>query len=147
MPAQPASFLVVDDQQPGTTRQLMFTLSQKDSQHNTSGLSSLFGRIPSVLQYQQIDTPQPFSPSQLQPVPAPVPSSTQQEQSRPPMLPVQPAESAQISRSVCIKWHHKGHPILSKTIIQLLVLPKNKIKHTIQHLHFNQIHIKNCVNE
>ena len=88
--AQPASYLVVDDQQPGTSRQLMFTLSpaktvnppsvasgqQDDSQHNTSGLSSVFGNIPSVLQYQQMDTPQPFSPSQLQPAPSPVPSST-----------------------------------------------------------------------
>ena len=72
--AQPASFLVVDDQQPGTSRQLMFTLSpakpanppsiasvqQEDSQRNT------FGGIPSVLLYQQIDTPHPFSPSQFQ---------------------------------------------------------------------------------
>ena len=96
--AQPTSYVVVDDQQPGTSTQLMFTLSptktvnppsvaasqQEESQHNTSGLSSLFGGIPSVLQYQQIDTPQPFSPSQLQPAPSPVPSSTHQEQSRPP---------------------------------------------------------------
>ena len=96
--AQPASFLVVHDQQPVTSRQLMFTLSltkpanppsvgsgqHEDSQHNTSGLSSLFGAIPSVLQYQQIDTPQPFSPYQLQPAPSPVPSSTHQEKSRPP---------------------------------------------------------------
>ena len=86
--AHPASFLAVDDQQPGTSRQLMITLSpskavnppsiasgqQEDSQHNTSGLSSLFDGIPSVLQYQQIDTPQPFAPSQ--PAPSPVPSST-----------------------------------------------------------------------
>ena len=61
--AQPASFLVVDDEQPGTSRQLMFTLSssktvnplsigsgqQEESQH-TSGLSSLFSGIPGVLQ-------------------------------------------------------------------------------------------------
>ena len=91
--AQPVSFRVVDDQQPGPSRQLMFTLSpaktvnppsvasgqREDSQHNTSGLSSLFGGIPSILQYQQIDTPQPFSPSQLQPALSPVPSTTQQE--------------------------------------------------------------------
>ena len=78
MSAQPASFLVVDYQQPGTSRQLMFTLSpakpanppsvgsgqQEDSQHNTSGLSTLFGVIPRVLQYQLIYTPQPYSPSQ-----------------------------------------------------------------------------------
>ena len=96
--AQPASFIVVDDQQPGPSRQLMFAFSptktldppsiasgqQEDSQDNTSGLSSLFGSIPSILQYQQIDTLQPFSPSQLQPVPSPVPTTTQQEQARPP---------------------------------------------------------------
>ena len=95
---QPASYLIVDDQQPGIPRHLMFTLSpakkvnppsvasgqQEDSQHNTSGLSSLFESIPSVLQYQHIDTPQLFSPSQLQPAPSPVPSTSQQEQSRPP---------------------------------------------------------------
>ena len=54
--AQPASFLAVDDQQPGTSRQLLFTLSpsktvnlpsvasgqQEESQHYTSGLSSVF---------------------------------------------------------------------------------------------------------
>ena len=96
--AQPTPSLVVDDQQPGTSRQLLFTLSptktvnppsvaasqQEESQHNTSGLSSLFGGIPNALQYQQIDTPQPFSHSQLQKAPSPVPSSTHQEQSRPP---------------------------------------------------------------
>ena len=61
--AQPTSYLFVDDQKPGTLRQLMFSLSptktinppsvaavqQEESQHNTSGLSSLFGGIPSVL--------------------------------------------------------------------------------------------------
>ena len=90
--AQPASYVVVDDQQPGTSRQMIFNppsvaaSQQVESQHNTSGLSSLFGAIPSVLQYQQMDTPQPFSISQLQLQPAPslVPSSTQHEQSRPP---------------------------------------------------------------
>ena len=74
--AQPISYLVVDDQQPETSRQLMFNLSttktvnphsvaavqQEKSQHNISGLSSLFGGILSVLQYQQINTPQPFHP-------------------------------------------------------------------------------------
>ena len=88
--AQPTFYVVVDDQQPGTSRQMIFNppavaaSQQEESQHNTSGLCSLFGAIPSVLQYQQIDTPQPFSPSQLQPVPSPLPSSTHQEQSRPP---------------------------------------------------------------
>ena len=88
--AQPTSYIVVDDQQPGTSRQMLFNppsvapSQQEESQHNTSGLSSLFAAIPSVLQYQQMVTPQPFSPSQLQPAPSPVPSSTHHEQSRPP---------------------------------------------------------------
>ena len=90
--AQPTSYVVVDDQQPGTSRQMIFNppsvapSPQEESQHNTSGVSSLFGAIPSVLQYQQMDTPQPFSPSQLQLQPelSQVPSSTHHEQSRPP---------------------------------------------------------------
>ena len=79
--AEPTSYIVVDDQQPGTSRQMIFNppsvaaSQQQESQHNTSGLSSLFGAFPSVLQYQKVDTPQPFSPSQLQPAPSPVPSS------------------------------------------------------------------------
>ena len=88
--AQPTSYVVVDDQWPGTSRQMIFNppsvaaSQHEESQHNTSGLSSLFEAIPSVLRYQQLDTPQPFSPSQLQPTPSPLSSSTQQEQSRPP---------------------------------------------------------------
>ena len=94
--AQLTSYLLVDDQQPGTSRQLMFSLSptktvnppsiaavqQEKSQHNTSELSSLFVEIRSVLQYHH--TPQPFSPSQVKPALLPVPSSTHQEHSRPP---------------------------------------------------------------
>ena len=88
--AQPTSYVVVDDQQPGTSRQMLFNppslapTQQEKGQHNTSGLSSLFAAIPSVLTYQQMDRPQPFSPSQLQPAPSPVPSSTHHEQSRHP---------------------------------------------------------------
>ena len=90
--AQPTSYVVVDDQQLGTSRQMIFNppsvaaSQQEESQHNTSRLSSLFGAIPSVLQYLQMDTPQPFSPSQLQlqPAPSPVQFSTHHEQSRPP---------------------------------------------------------------
>ena len=86
---QPTSYVVVDDQQPGTSRQMIFNppsvaaSQQGESQHNTSGLSSLFAVIPGVLQYQQMDTPQPFLPSQLQPAPSPVPSSTHHEHLRP----------------------------------------------------------------
>ena len=94
--AQPTSYIVVDDQQPETSRQMIFNPpsvapSQLDSQHNTSGLSSLFAAVPSVLTYQQMDTPQPFSPSQLQP--APVPSSTHHEHSRPPSQSNQQSQS------------------------------------------------------
>ena len=97
--AQPTSYVVVDDQQPGTSRQMIFNppsvapSQQEESQHNTSGLSSLFAHIPSVLMYQQMDTPQAFSPSQLQPAPSPVPSFTQHEHSRP------PSQSSQQSQS------------------------------------------------
>ena len=61
--AQPTSYVVVDDQQTGISRQMIFNppsvaaSQQEESQHNTSGLSSLFAAIPSVLQYQQMDTP------------------------------------------------------------------------------------------
>ena len=96
--SQPTSFIIVDEQKPEPSRQLMFALSptktlnppsvasgqQEDNQHNFSGFSSLFGSIPSILQSQQIDTPQPFSPSQLQLAPSPVPTTTQQEEARPP---------------------------------------------------------------
>ena len=93
--AQPTSYIVVNDQPPGTSRQMLFNppsvapSQQEESQHNTSGLPSLFAAIPSVLTYQQMDTP-PFSPSQLQPAPSPVQSSTHHEQSRPPSQQSQP---------------------------------------------------------
>ena len=100
--AQPTSY--VDDQQPGTSsRQLeppsAAASQQEETQHNTSGLSCLFGAIPHVLQYQQIDTPQPFSPSQLQLALSPVPSSTHHEQSRPP---------SQSSQQISL---HKSHQL------------------------------------
>ena len=77
---QLTSFLVVDDQQAGPSRPLTFTLTQmkqfnppsvasatgEESQHNISGLSGFFGNLPSVWSYQQIDTPQPFLPPDLQ---------------------------------------------------------------------------------
>ena len=143
--AQPTSYVVVDDQQPGTSRQIIF----KKSQHNTSGLSSLFAAVPSVLTYQQMDTPQPFSPSQLQPAPSPVPISTHHEH----VQPVQPAESesAQISglahtrrtKHDCFN----GHPNRPKTINNLHGCAQKQKKHTIQRLHLPTVPQKNCVNE
>ena len=97
--AQPTSYAVADDQQPGSSRQMIFNppsvaaSQQEESQHNIYGLFRLFGAIPCVLQYQQIDTPHPFSPCQLQPALSPVPSSTHQEQLRP------PSQSSQQSQS------------------------------------------------
>ena len=80
-------------QKKGQMKSIFLEEQQEESLHNTSGLSSLFAAIPSVLQYQQMDTPQPFSPSQLQPAPSPVPSSTHHEHSRP------PSQSSQQSQS------------------------------------------------
>ena len=52
--AQPTSYVVVYDQQPGTSRQMLFKppsvapSQQEESQHHTSGLSNLFAAIPSI---------------------------------------------------------------------------------------------------
>ena len=153
MSAQPTSY--VDDQQPGILRQMIFNppsvalSQQEESQHNTSGLSSLFGAILIVLQYQQMDTPQPFSPSEPF---SPVPFSTHQETVKT-SQPVQPTEleSAQISglaHTSCTKLGpYKGHPNLPKTINKLHVYAQKTKKHTVQHLHFPTVNKKNCVNE
>ena len=96
--SQPAYFIVVDDQQSGPSRQLILALSptktynlpsvtsrqQEDSQHKTSGLSSVFGTIQSLLQYQEIDIPRPFSPSPFQTALSPALNTTQQDPARPP---------------------------------------------------------------
>ena len=77
---QPTSFLVIDNQQAVPSRPLTFTLmlmkhpsvtpaTGKESQHNISVLSTLFGNLQSVMSYQQINTPQPFSPAD-KPAPA-----------------------------------------------------------------------------
>ena len=150
--SQPTSYVVMDDQQPGTSRQMIYNppsvapSQQEESQHNSSGLSSLFAAIPSVLMYQQMDTPQPFSPSQLQPAPSPVPSSTHHEQST--SQPVQPAESesAQIS-GLALKSHTKpgpsqGHSNRPKTIKKVHV-PKN-IKSTPSNTYTSPQCTKKC---
>ena len=88
---QLTSFLVVDDQQAGPTRLLTFTMTPKkhfnppsvasatgeESQHNILGLSSFFGNLQSVMSYQQINTPQLFSPPDLhQPAASPITART-----------------------------------------------------------------------
>ena len=96
LPLSLPGFLVVDYQQPWPSRQLTLASSPTktfnppsvasiqvdDSQHNASGLSRLLQCISSILQHQQNDTPQPFSPSQLQPALSLMPTSTQQEPAR-----------------------------------------------------------------
>ena len=111
--AQPTSYVVVDDQQPGTSRQMLFNppsvapSQQEESQHNTSGLSSLFAAIPSVLTYQQMDTPQPFSPSQLQPTPSPVLSSTIMNSQD---LPASPASRVRPNQRISPHKSHQTRP-------------------------------------
>ena len=72
---QPTSVIVVDDQQPGPSRPLTFTMTPmkhfnppsvasatgEESQHNISGLSSFLGIYSLLMSYQQIDTLQLFS--------------------------------------------------------------------------------------
>ena len=103
---QPTSLLIIDDQQAGPSRQLTFTLTltkhfnpspvasatNEQGQHKISGLSSFLGNIPSVLSYQQIDTPQPFSPADTQPSAAYLPTTTASHQ--PPAQLQPPPESA-----------------------------------------------------
>ena len=98
---QPTSFIVVDDQQAGPSRPLTFTLTLKkhfnplsvasatgeESQHNISGLSSFFRNLQSVVSYQQIDTPQPFSPvDTLAPATSPPTNTASQQEHQQPSL-------------------------------------------------------------
>ena len=139
--AQPTSYVVVDDQQPGTSRQMIFNppsvapSQQEESQHNTSGLSSRFTAISSVLTYQQMDTPPP-----------PVPSFTHHEHSRPPSQSSQQSKSAQISglarTSRTKPGPFQGHPNCPKTIIKLHVCAPKQKKHTVQHLHLPTVQKK-----
>ena len=118
--SQPASFIIVDDQQPGPSRQVMFVLSptkifylpsiasgqQEDSQHNTSGLSSLFGSISGILPVpadRHTTTIFTLSTSTSTVSSANYHSARTSKTSQL----VQPAESAQISRLACIKSHQQ----------------------------------------
>ena len=73
--AQPTSYVVVDDQQPGTSRQMIFNppsvaaSQQEETQHITSGYPVPLERFPVY-----------YITSRL----SPVSSSTHHEQSRPP---------------------------------------------------------------
>ena len=75
----PEGFALVMPAQPGTSRQLYVSPRKtpsiapldETSQHNISGVSSLFRNCPSVSDYANIVTPQPFSPD---PAPSPAPA-------------------------------------------------------------------------
>ena len=125
---------------------------QEESQHNT-GLSSLFAAIPSVLTYQQMDTPQAFftlSTSTSTVTSAIFHSSGTFKISQP----VQPAESksTQISGlagsgSHTKPGHFQGHPNRPKEIIKLHVCAPKQKKRTVQHFYFPTVQKKNCVND
>ena len=142
--AQPTSYVVVDDQQPGTSRQMIFNppsvapSQQEESQHNTSGLSSLFAVCFSISRWTHQSH---FHPLNFN---TPVPSSTHHEQSRPPSQSSQ--QSAQISglphTSRTKPGPFKGHPNLPKTINKLHVYAQKQKKHIVQHLHLPTVHEK-----
>ena len=108
---QLTSFIVIEaQQQAGPSRPLMFTLTPmkhfnpplvtsatgKESQHNLSGLSSFFGNIPSVLSYQQIDTPQLFLPGNMTATAASPPTTTASQQESP----AQPSSTPQSANPI-----------------------------------------------
>ena len=124
---------------------------QEESQHSTSGVSSLFGSIPkcaTVPADRHTTAIFTLSTSTSIVTSAILHSSRTIKTSQP----VQPAESAQISgfarTSHTKTGPSKGHPNLPKTINNLNVYAqKQKKTHTVQHLHFPTVHEKNCVNE
>ena len=107
--SQPTSYVVVDDQQPGTSRQLMFSLSptktvnppsvaavqQEENQHNTSGLSSLFGAIPQIDSISRSTHHSHFHSTSTSTVTSAIFHSSRTVKAS---QPVQPANSAQMSR-------------------------------------------------
>ena len=135
--AQPASFLVVDDQQPGTSRQLMFTLSlaktvkppsvasgqQEDSQHfwivKPLWRDSKCTTVPADRHNTTIFTLSTLTSTVTSAI---FYSSRTVKTSQP----VQPAELAQISRSACIKSHQlaliRATRIFQKQLLKLLFI-------------------------
>ena len=101
------SYLVVDKQQPGTSLQLHITINPAKALNpqsvtsvtvkvHTSQDSSLFGNIQSVTSYQQMDTLQPFSPSDPHQHTTSPPTIQQQE----PPQPAQPPPPTQAAAEV-----------------------------------------------
>ena len=109
---QQISYVVVDNQHPGTSRQLHFTISPtkifnpmsvasvtgEDRAHNISGLCSIFGNIEPIMSYPQIETLQLLTPSDLHQRVA-SPSTTRQQE--PPQQAAKPqSPSSHLSPSI-----------------------------------------------
>ena len=151
--SQPTTYLIVDDQQPGRSRQLMFALSPTKT-FNPPLVASGQQVHKTLLDYQvslevfnlYYSTSRlihgHFPPLNLnqyrQQCQLPLRKTSKTSQ------PVQPAESAQVSRLACIQSHlkgpSKGHPNLSKKIIQLHIVPKTK-QNTPSNTYTYPIHI------
>ena len=159
--AQPASFLVVDDQQPGTSRQLMFTMSpakpanplDQDNRKTgsltlqdyqaSSAPSQVFYSISRSTHYKDFH---PFNFNQhCHLCHLPLIKKSQD-------LPASPASRVSPnSRSACIKSHQpallRATQSSKNNYTTMCSSPKTKKKHTVQHLHIPTIHLKNCVND
>ena len=149
--AQPTSYIVVDDQQPGTSRQMIFqptfsctfTTGGKSTQH--------FWIIQSLWSYSKCTTVPAdrhttaifiLSTSTSTITSAIFHSSRTVTTSQP----VQPAQISGLARTSSIKTGpSKGHPNLPKTINNLNVYAQKQKKHTVQHLHFPTVHKKKIV--
>ena len=147
--AQPISYVVVDDQQPGTYRQLIFnppsvaTSQQEKTQHNTSGLSNLSLELfpvyysTSRLTHHNHFHPLNFNQYRHQ-CPRPLIMNSQD-------LPASPASRVSTNQQISL---HKSHQLAILRVTHIFqkqlfssCCPKTK-NHTIQHLHFSQIHKK-----
>ena len=125
--------MVVDHQQAGPSRPINFKLTStkhcnplsvasttgKVNSHNISGLSSFFGDLQSLLSYQQIDTPQPFSPSNLHQHTASPPTTQHQEFPQKPaqlQLPnSHPSPSSSRPTALAYNWSFSGQLIIHRS--------------------------------
>ena len=102
---QPTSFLVTDNQQAGylltdpsktpDNPPSVASAIGKESQHSISRFSRFFTKLQSVMSYQQIHTPQTFSPSDMHPQATSPPTTTAQQE--PQHQPSQPQPPKQVS--------------------------------------------------
>ena len=96
-----------------------FLGAQYDSTPNLQ--QCFYNYLYSVQQYQQVDTPQPFSPSQLQPTLSPVPTSTQQD------LPASPANRVSPSQQISLQKPLSGLLTLNKALFRATQIFQNQL--------------------